>query len=57
MVIMAAPVAFVALTGASDPEAWTFLTGTPIGLACCASGLLLALAGGMWMVRIAGRPT
>lgn len=52
VVIMTAPLGFAVLTGASDPEAWAFLTASPVGLVCTTAGLALDLAGGVWMARL-----
>ena len=53
VVIGLAPIGFVVLTALSDPEVWTFLLGSPAGLACLASGVLLDAVGAGWMTVIA----
>lgn len=51
-VIAAAPLAFCALSAATDPRAATFLLRTPAGLGLLAAGLALDAAGALWMARI-----
>ena len=55
VVIGAAPVAFLVVVAASDPGAINFLVGSPIGLACLASGLCLDGLSAWWMRRIVAR--
>lgn len=53
LVIAAAPVAFAVLAAGADRATATFLLGTPLGLACLATGLVLDGLGALWMHRIA----
>ncbi len=55
VVVVLAPLAFGVLSGAADHQSWTFLTTTPFGLSCLAGGLVLDLAGGLWMAWLAHR--
>jgi tight adherence protein B len=52
VVLAAAPVAFALLVATIEPGAIVFLLTTPLGLACLTGGVLLDLAGVVWMVRI-----
>lgn len=52
-IIAAAPVGFASMAVAADGETARFLLGSPGGLACLATGLLLDVAGFRWMRRIA----
>lgn len=51
-VLALAPVGFAALVAAVEPAALSFLFGSPVGLACLTSGLLLEAAGALWMARM-----
>ncbi|MGH3412857.1 MAG: type II secretion system F family protein [Marmoricola sp.] len=47
------PVLILALGGGLGVDPWQFLTGTPFGVGCLASGLALAYLGMAWIQRIA----
>jgi tight adherence protein B len=51
-VVAVAPLVFVAMMAMVDPSTGTFLLGTPPGLMCLATGLVLDGAGGLWMRQI-----
>jgi tight adherence protein B len=51
-VMAVAPVAFCALTSATDPRVAAFLLRSPGGIAVLGAGLLLDTAGAVWMARI-----
>ena len=53
VVMVAAPLVFVAVTGAADPQSWAFLTSSPLGLGCLGLGVVLDAAGGLWMTWLA----
>jgi tight adherence protein B len=55
VVISTAPIAFLAVVALADPSAIAFLVGSPVGMACLASGLGLDFAGAWWMRRIVAR--
>ena len=52
LVIAALPVGFAALAAVTEPRVLVFLVTTPVGGACLASGLVLEVAGGVWMRQI-----
>jgi tight adherence protein B len=52
-VIGLAPLAFCALTSATDPRVATFLFRSPAGLAVLTAGLMLDGLGAAWMARLA----
>lgn len=51
-VLAIAPVGFTILVAGVEPAAVRFLTSTPLGLACLATGFALEGAGAVWMARI-----
>lgn len=54
-VIAALPIGFLLVTAALDPEVVRFLSETGFGRFCLSAGVLLDLAGVLWMRQIAGR--
>ncbi|HEU5302073.1 MAG TPA: type II secretion system F family protein [Acidimicrobiia bacterium] len=54
LVVGAAPVGFLLLSAIIDPASVDTLVGTGIGRVCLVTGLLLELAGVLWMRRIVG---
>jgi len=55
LVVGAAPVGFLLFSAVIDPASVDALVGTGVGRVCLVSGLLLELAGVLWMRRIVGR--
>jgi tight adherence protein B len=52
VVLGVAPLAFLAVVAALDPATTGFLLGTAPGVACLLGGVLLDIAGSLWMARI-----
>jgi Flp pilus assembly protein TadB len=57
LVMVAAPVVFVALGAASDPRVAGALLTTPVGLSCLVAGITLDLIGAAWMARMTRQVT
>lgn len=55
VVLVVAPLVFAVLSASIDPRVLGFLVATPVGALCLASGLLLDVAGGWWMLRLTRR--
>jgi tight adherence protein B len=54
LVVAVAPLAFTVLMALVDPATVGFLLGSPAGLGCLVIGVVLDVAGGLWMRRITG---
>ena len=55
VVVGAAPIGYLLFSAAVDPSSIDLLIGTGIGRACLIAGLLLELAGVVWMRHIVGK--